>query len=417
MGKLNLEFFIIRHLFFYFISKFEKKDINISIPRELFNLSKGESFLIITLDEVGSVESLKNSIETVLENDEVKGLMIFACDSNGYTPERVDHILNGVRIPLFGGIFPEIIFNDRKLEKGTIIAGITKEPKIGIIPNLSQEELIFDKIIDEEMGDPGESKTMFVLVDGFSKRINDLIDSIFNNFGLEFNYIGGGAGSLSMVQKPCLFTNHGLIVDSAVLASFEIESGVGVSHGWKKIKGPFKITESEKNVVKTINWEPAFPFYKKIIEEHSGKTLTIKNFFDISKSYPFGIKKLGAEDIVRDPIMAREDNTIICVGDVQEGSFVDVLSGDNHTLIRAARDAFVKAKEAFGPVNEFKTAIFLDCISRVLFLEKNFGEEINAVYTEGVPLIGALTIGEIANSGNDCLEFYNKTSVVGVMDD
>jgi hypothetical protein len=48
-------------------------------------------------------------------------------------------------------------------------------------------------------------------------------------------------------------------------------------------------------------------------------------------------------------------------------------------------------------------------------LEDRFGEEIEAVYRESTPLVGALTIGEIANSGRDYLEFYNKTSVVAVL--
>ena len=57
--------------------------------------------------------------------------------------------------------------------------------------------------------------------------------------------------------------------------------------------------------------------------------------------------------------------------------------------------------------------MFIDCISRVLFLEKDFEKELAAVYDPKYPLFGALTIGEIANNKHDYLEFYNKTSVVG----
>jgi hypothetical protein len=53
----------------------------------------------------------------------------------------------------------------------------------------------------------------------------------------------------------------------------------------------------------------------------------------------------------------------------------------------------------------------------VLFLEDKFSQEINAVWSADQPLVGACTIGEIANSGSDYLEFYNKTSVVAILED
>ena len=114
--------------------------------------------------------------------------------------------------------------------------------------------------------------------------------------------------------------------------------------------------------------------------------------------------------------MVKENGALVCVGEVPVESYVDILTGDESSLVNAARKALTLSLEAYlGPANH-KVFFFIDCISRVLFLGKEFEKEIQAVYQEGIPLIGALTLGEIANSGKDYLEFYNKTAVVGCME-
>ena len=57
----------------------------------------------------------------------------------------------------------------------------------------------------------------------------------------------------------------------------------------------------------------------------------------------------------------------------------------------------------------------MDCISRVLFLEGDFDLEMKAARIPDLPMVGVLSIGEIANSGQDYLEFYNKTAVVALV--
>ena len=64
-----------------------------------------------------------------------------------------------------------------------------------------------------------------------------------------------------------------------------------------------------------------------------------------------------------------------------------------------------------------KTILLIDCISRGLFLGEGFIREIEAVRAGNTPLIGALTLGEIANDGKDYMELYNKTCVVGILGD
>jgi hypothetical protein len=286
-----------------------------------------------------------------------------------------------------------------------------------VVDGLSDDQADYVSQIDDCVQTVETVKTVFSFVDGFSKRINAFINSLFTVFGLECNYLGGGAGSLSMTQKPCLFTNDGLVQDKAVLALLSTHSGVGVSHGWKSISGPYRVTEADHNLIRTLDWKPVFSVYRDVIMDHSKTRVTADNFFDIAKSYPFGIAKLNAERIVRDPLILLEDGTIMCVGEVPEGSFVDILHGNVHSLISAAGRARELGVESYGAPLKNTAMVFIDCISRVLFLHDRFEEEINAVWDQNQVLFGACTIGEIANSGSDYLEFYNKTSVVGILGD
>ncbi|GAB4446596.1 MAG: hypothetical protein Kow0031_29250 [Anaerolineae bacterium] len=372
--------------------------------------------MLIHVDHTGSVAGLKQCITSLLQHPETKGLLIFACDDNGFTPASVNPVLQELPVPVFGGIFPELIYQQDKLTKGTIVAGLTVTPNVQVISGLSDMSVDYEAILDDKIPDLGRAKTMFVFVDGLSQRISALIDSLFNIFGLEVNYIGGGAGSLSFVQKPCLFTRQGLIQDSAVLALAELKSGVGVSHGWRTISGPFKVTEADRNIIKSLDWQPAFEVYRQVVEKASDQTFTGNNFFEIAKGFPFGINKLGAEKIVRDPIQVTPEGGLVCVGEVPPESFVDILSGNLNSLVDAASNALFLGQEAFGGDPTPQTNLFIDCISRVLFLEDDFSLELAAVASQNTPMIGALTLGEIANSGKDYLEFYNKTAVIGVLE-
>lgn len=371
----------------------------------------------IKLDKTGSLELFEKNLKSLAAHKDVQGILILACDKNGFKPENVDKILKEITVPVFGGIFPGLISGKEKLDKGTILVGLSTKPDVHIIPRLSNNSIDYEDNIEASIPEIGETKTMFIFVDGLAKRISDLIAAIFNLFGLGFNYIGGGAGSLSFEQKPCLFTNEGMIDDSAILVPLNIETGVGVAHGWNDISGPYKVTEAHNNVIKSLDWKPAFQVYKDVVENHSGQKFTKDNFFDIAKKYPFGISKFEAEKVVRDPFKESNDGSITCVGEVPNGVFLHILNGNPKTLIEAATRAYSLSKKDFKGDPEKKSILFIDCISRVLFLEDEFSEEINAVYQEKIPLIGALTIGEIANNKKDYLEFYNKTSVVCLLED
>lgn len=376
--------------------------------------------MIIEVDKTGSAQGLRACLRKVSGSVGVKGILVFACEQNGFSPPAIDSILREVPQSLFGGIFPGIISGTERLGIGTLVAGINHPVEVHVVERLSDPQVDYTEVIDAMIPQTGDARTMFVLFDGYAKRISGLIESLFNVFGLEINYLGGGAGhinpsKLDLTQRPCLLTNRGIVADSALLALISQESSVAFGHGWRSIDGPYRVTESERNVIKTLDWRPAFEVYRGVVESCSGKVFNDANFFEIAKEYPFGIARFDAERIVRDPFSEGPDGSLVFGVEIPQESFLDIMTGDRESLVAAASRAFQCATQGTAGASDREVVICMDCISRALFLEGDFGREILAVHREGTPLIGALSLGEVANSGQEYLEYYNKTCVVGML--
>lgn len=364
-----------------------------------------------------SASDLVRCLHSVSEKEGVASLLVLACDENGYTPADLDPALLACSIPIAGGIFPQLLLGRERMETGFIVVGLESPLQVTTIGGLSDPSTDFEAELEALEVGLGNTRTVMVFVDGLSRRISALVEELFAVFGLETNYIGGGAGSLSFEKRPCLFSNAGLLQDSAVLAFAEFDSSIGVSHGWQVLDGPFEVTEAHSNAVASLDWQPAYDVYREVVEDHIGPVFAGSEFFEIAKSYPFGISKLGAEKIVRDPIALGGANEIICVGEVPNQAFVHILSGEPDSLIAAAGEALRKSVEGFKGESGSRAILLIDCISRFLFLGEDFDRELEAVsIDEDTPTFGALTLGEIANNKKDYLEFYNKTVVVGTLE-
>jgi hypothetical protein len=371
----------------------------------------------IRFDPEGSISSISALIETSLSRaHKGDGLMLLACDANGISPEFIDPVLKQSKTPIFGGIFPSIIYEKKAFNRGAIAVTLPLASETFFIPIVEEEENTFDENIERIFGNAEIGKTMAVFVDAQAPRISAFIEGLFNVFGLDLHYVGGGAGSISMLRKPCLFTNQGMKSDGAIIAPLKCDSGVGVCHGWKVLSGPYQVTEAHNNIIKTINWRTAFEVYAEALAPYCVGALDEHNIFQVAKAFPFGIARLGAERLVRVPISVVAHGALACAGDVPEGSFVHLLHGNEQSLIEAAAEALERAQHARPSLKKKDIHLLFDCISRMLFLGSRFREELEAVCPEDLPLIGACTIGEIASSGTDYLEYLNKTVVLALLE-
>ena len=307
-------------------------------------------------------------------------------------------------ITIGGGIFPMIINDVDHMEKGIILKKISADHKAHLVKDMATA-------IPDDLPDlSAEVNSSVVILDGLSSDIPKMLNMLYEKYWSNISYMGGGAGSLSLEQNPCVFTNEGFFENACLLIFSAKRTQQGVKHGWKKISGPFIANKTQGNKVIELNWKPAFKVYKDVVEHYTDKNFSSSDFFDISKGFPFGIYRDGQEDIVRDPISVDESGALVCVGEVGTNTSLNILKGDLGDLIDSAKEASLLAKR-----DNIGDLLICDCISRVLYLGDDFSKELESVKkvvdASVEDLEGMLSLGEIS-SVNGYLEFYNKSIVV-----
>ena len=349
--------------------------------------------------------------------DYIKGetALISVAENTSVDIEMLVSGLNALGLKFMGGVFPKVIHDNSVLDKGIVINTLFGVSHIACVKNISSQNTIIPKISFEK----DQDYSLLTYVDGLTSNISSFLSNLYEQYGMLTNYFGGGAGSLTLKQKPCVFNNEGLFQDAAVFAVMKMKSHIGVKHGWEKLEGPYIVTKADQNTIKEINWQNPFEIYRKTVETASKKKFNDDNFFEISKGYPLGIVRSGDEHIIRDPLVVNDAGELVCIGKVEENTLVNIMQGNKESLIIAAEMA---ALESTANSNRPKQAIIIDCISRILFLEDDFNKELDKIISvlrakhPDVPVSGALTLGEISSYGNGYIEFYTKTVVVGLFE-
>jgi len=358
----------------------------------------------------------EKSLESYLIDFEInknsRSLLFLMAYDEKYSEEILIGLFQKCKKPIIGGVFPELIYSGKRKKNGVLLLPLSFELNAQLF-DLSETSEDFLRQLEVHQKDSINSvNTLFVFIDALSTNKESFIESLFNFFGIDPTYIGGGAGSLKFEPFSCIITNNGSYSNAAVIGLSKKKIALGAAHGWQSISKPLKVTKANKNRLLSINWKPAFQVYKEIVEAHSGMKFTSDNFFSIAKSYPLGISKIDAEMVVRDPFN-NVDDALLLVDNILQGEYIEILHGNLDSLLTGAK----KAREiAFSKIENYmdKKSIFcIDCISRVLYMENEFDKELETIGRE-VDVAGILPIGEIANSEESFLEIYNKTIVIGL---
>ena len=358
------------------------------------------------------ISKLNECLKQLDKEEETKSILFLMADADHYSGKELTPLLNCCSKPILGGIFPELIFEGKRKERGVLLLPLSFELKTQVFDLSEDVDLLQDQLSEVHEDSMNSMSSLFVFIDSLAEKKSRFIARLFNSFGVNTTYIGGGTGSSSFEKIDCIISNQGLHANSAVIGWGNKKMSIGVSHGWHAFSDILKVTETDEKVVKTLNWKPAFEIYKEIVESHSGLKLTTDNFSKIAQSYPIGIEKLDDEMVVRD-LLRCCNNELHLFDPIQEGEYVKILNGDINSLLGGAS---IARECALSELDEGMTqdSIFcIDCISRVLFMKESYSKELEII-SKNKKVCGVMAIGEIANEGDSYLEVYNMTIALGI---
>ena len=364
-----------------------------------------------------SIDDLEKGLKLAYASA-AKSLLILVCNDNNFTAQQVNPLIMRAPVTIFGGIYPKLIFKNKLMEHGCIIIGFEQSVEINLITQLStlvaDEQL--EQVIDQALlaHSPITNNCSFLMFyDSLVSNVEDFIAYLFERLDYQVGIIGGGAGNLEFKQKPCIFTNQGLVFDAIQLVNLQKKITSSATHGWQILQGPILVSEAEQQNIISLDYQPASNLYKALIESSSEYRFNEDNFFEIAKNFPLGIERINSKLVVRDPILINQGN-IQCVGNIPVNSMVYLLQGSVDSLLCSAEQAAILATKKIDD-NDFSATMVFDCISRVLYLEDNFSKELNLIakHCKEQTLFGVLSFGEIVNSESGAIRLLNKSTVIG----
>ena len=347
------------------------------------------------------IDQIRQSMNSVISQG-AKSIMFLCCDTEDDL-SFLNVLLPKFQQPVFGGLFPELIWQGEAFQRGCLILGLSEHVSVQLVTHVSNQFKCTPTI------EVNDQSTLLVFIDGLSSNIEACTQKIYDWVGNSCHVLGAGAGSLSLQQKPCIINNSGLHTDAVVLVSLPFVTDITIAHGWQRMAGPFLVTQVDGNQIKEINFQPAFEIYQQQVEEHSDIKINKDNFFQHASSFPLGIDRLDDDMLIRDPIKV-SGSDVICVGAVPENGMIYFLTAQPEHLISAAKNSISST------LTNTELVLSIDCVSRKLFLQHDFDSEIAAIESKLTPykhFITILALGEIASGKFGAINFHNKTSVVG----
>lgn len=294
---------------------------------------------------------------------------------------------------------------DGKFFKNECIISITVFEKTVIKTILIKEKISdFNKGVEtaHELISP-DTKVIISFADT-SIDGKDFLDGI-NSINNKVVVAGGIAGNSNNTDDTYVFTENGIEKDAVVAVALKGEDlYVNNESNFNRVPigKEYEITESEGNVIKSIDNMPAQDFYNKYLG-----TNTSKQIKRIGSKFPLMVQRnnryVGAS--VKG---ATNDKEIVVSFPIHIGEKIRIGYGDFREILMGSKSVYEKIKDYPG-----ESLFIYSCDSRKKFLDETVDEEIAPISSD-FSTSGFYTFGEFNHINNDNI-FYTETMTILVL--
>ncbi len=346
------------------------------------------------------------------------GILALVAEADKAHVPALQGLCRDLDISLVGAIFPALVDDSGFKNKGLSLLRLDVMPAAFLLPAVNapgpRGEDAAAKIaaaVEPCLGD--EPAALFMIFDALVPNIASILDGLYLRLADRVHYMGVNAGSETFQPMPCLFDRDDVVADGVWLLLLPGHPGAILDHGYLAPKDITVATGTEGNRIVSIDWQPAFEVYRKLIHEHYGATVTRENFYQYATHFPFGILRANEEVVVRIPVALEADGSLFCVGEVPVNAMLTLLKAaeaDSSSTVKTVADGLTALN---GPMAGRLVATFY-CAGRRMHMGEGSAEELNRLATAigASHLVGALSLGEIGSSSEGGYPLFHNATLV-----
>jgi hypothetical protein len=281
-------------------------------------------------------------------------------------------------------------------QKGSFVTGV--ERNLSRNPRLSGERLTGALLAEASQ----KARCLIVFPDGLSVSGSEVVSGIDKRLDPGVILACASAADDLYFQKTFQFYNDEILTDAMPGALFcgEIRAGVGTKHGWAPVGRPRIVTRSSGRIVYQLDHRPAVSIYEDFLGLKRDELIQ-ESLASVTLTYPLGTAIRGhSEYLLRDAVRVGRAGSLICTGNVLEGSEVRLMIGGYESALEAAQQAACDARDRLRGAR-LKGALVFSSVARQKMLGSEFQGEIDVIRDalggSGVRFGGFYSYGELVS--------------------